>query len=346
MMMKKLFAVLLCLAIFTLAGCTKVGKDLAVESGEAPVSQSPEPKIDYSKNPLTGLHNLTGNTAKNRPVAIMINNIREAQGVQTGVGSADIVYETEVEGGITRLLAVYQNIEAVGQIGSIRSARYPYIDLAMGNNAIYVHCGEDPNYAKPHLRDTDHVSISESNYGTRISNGLSSEHTLYTFGDKIWKGLVNAGWKTENTKLADWQTFAKEDAPVSFEMVAGTVGVPFSLSAKTNFVYDTATGSYIRKSGEIERLDYITKQNLQFKNVFVLLTSIVTYPDGVHRDVKLVGGTGYYCVNGTYTEIKWSKGTASSPIVFTNTDGTPLTVNPGNSWVCIANTSTSQPVFG
>ena len=80
----------------------------------------------------------------------MINNISVAQSVQTGLSKADIVYETEVEGGITRLLAVFQDITAAEKIGTIRSARYPYVDLAMGHNAIYVHCGQDGTYCEPH----------------------------------------------------------------------------------------------------------------------------------------------------------------------------------------------------
>lgn len=73
----------------------------------------------------------------------MINNISTAQPVQTGLNKADIIYETEVEGGITRLMAVFQDITTAEKIGTIRSARYPYVDLAMGHNAIFIHCGQD-----------------------------------------------------------------------------------------------------------------------------------------------------------------------------------------------------------
>lgn len=45
------------------------------------------------------------------------------------------------EGGITRMLAVYQSLEDVGSIGSIRSARPYYIELALGHDALYVHAG-------------------------------------------------------------------------------------------------------------------------------------------------------------------------------------------------------------
>jgi hypothetical protein len=146
-------------------------------------------------NPLTGLENLESEEiAYRRPVAVMINNISVAQKVQTGLTQADIVYETEVEGGITRLMAVFQDITKVQQFGTVRSARYPYVDLAMGHNAIYVHHGQDNTYCAPHLKDTQAFTIHENNAGARIKNGLATEHTLYGYGPKLWEWL---GTKTK-----------------------------------------------------------------------------------------------------------------------------------------------------
>lgn len=347
-MVKRIFLIFVCFAFIALSGCGEKVDRLTVEDGDQPdlsLQKSQSSQISVVINPLTGLDDINEEKADSRPVAVMINNIKEAQGVQTGVGEADIVYETEVEGGITRLMAVYQNISSVGKIGSIRSARYAFVDLAMGHNAIYIHHGEDPTYCKPHLKDTDHFSLSEDNYGTRIPNGLPKEHTLYTQGDRVWKGLVSDGWKIKNTKSESWQSFADKDSPVAFETAAASVTVPFSTSYKTTFKYDATSGKYTRLSNGKELTDYNSGAKIQFKNIFVLMTSITNYSDGKHRNIKLTGGTGYYCVNGTYTRINWSKGNASSPFVFTTADGQKLIVNPGNSWVCIADSHTSNPVF-
>ena len=62
------------------------------------------------------------------------------------------------------------------------------------------------------------------------------------------------------------------------------------------------------------------------------------YADGKHRKISFDSGSGYYLVNGTYEEIKWKKGEAKDSLVFTKADGTPLTVQAGNSWVCFAKT--------
>ena len=346
-MIKKLTATGLALLLLLAAGC---GKADTTSSGPVDISE-PEtvsseviPEPVYAINPLTGVEELENGAENNRPVAIMVNNINKAQAVQTGVGDADIVYETEVEGGITRLMAVYQDVSKVERIGSIRSARYAYIDLAMGHNAIYVHHGQDPVYAAPHLKDTSAYTVGTNNCGQRIKNGLASEHTLYTFGGKLWDCL-KAKYKTEKTPEM-WQNFASEDEPVvPTGGFANTVTVAFSNAQKNKFTYDSETELYTRISNGNVRTDYLSGETVKVKNVLILMTSIVDYPDGLHRKIDLTSGTGYYATNGTYTEINWSKGSASSPLKITNTDGSAVTFNAGNTWVCLASKTKSQPTF-
>ncbi len=347
-MFKKCVLLILCIGLFCSAGCRKPVQQLSVDRGSEPQSV-PEPvpeKPIYDKNPLTGLYDLPEGKAKDRPVAIAINNISVAQSVQAGIQKADLVYETEVEGGITRLLALYQNVSAVEKIGTIRSARYVFVDLALGHNALYIHHGQDPVYCKPHLRDIDDINLSEGNYGFRLKNGLAVEHTLYTNGEKLWSGMVKDGRKTENTKnTGDWATFADEAAAVVPKNSAKSISVLFSSSYRTVFRYDETNKTYTRYFRDTLRKDTFTGETTQVQNVFVLLTSIQNYPDGYHRQVSLQGGDGYYCTNGAYTPIKWKKGNASSGFSFTNTDGTPLLVAPGRSWVCIASRTKSKPTF-
>ena len=345
-MLKKILPFLLCLTLCMLIGCSENKERLSVETGEEPQSSVPSETLPVLyKNPLTGVSELTEDKADDRPVAIMINNISTAQPVQTGLNKADIIYETEVEGGITRLMAVYQNVSEVGRIGTIRSARYPYVDLALGHNAIYLHHGQDNKYCGPHLKDIDDINISENNYAIRLSNGLASEHTLYTEGGKLWDGLVNDKVKTERGSNTAWANFTDDETPIALENTASSVSVPFSASYKTVFKYDAASGVYTRYFGGTLRKDYNTGETTEVKNVFVLLTTIKNYPDGYHRQVLLDSGDGYYCTGGTYTPIKWSKGAATNGFKFTKADGTELMVNAGSSWVCIADKNTSKPVF-
>ncbi len=351
-MFKRLVAILLSLCLcVAFAGCKNEEIPISVDE-EPQISSEEEPIIEeptYYVNPLTGEVNLDKETSEKRPFAVMINNINVAQPVQSNVGKADVVYETLVEGGVTRLLAVFQDTTKLDKIGTVRSARYAFIDLALGHNAIYVHHGQDSYHAGPHLNDINRLVVEKGKGGVRVSNGLAKEHTLYAYGQGIYDMAVSYGFETKNSSTATWQTFSTEDAPVSLENAANSVSVPFSASYNTKFVYDTASGKYIRYFNGTERKDCYSGESLYFKNIFVLNTTIRNYncsshTQYQHREVLLQSGDGYYFVNGTYTPIKWSKGAAKNGFTFTYADGTPLTVNQGNSWVCIADLS-SVPVI-
>ncbi len=331
-MIKRLFAFVLCLALLFCAGCSNKPEDLAVEKDETTGEVETEPVNPFVVNSLTGVQDLDREKEFLRPVAIMIDNDRLAQNVQTGVGKADIVYETEVEGGITRLMAVFKDFQSVKQVGNIRSARYPFIELALGHNAIYLHHGQDNTYAAPHLRDIDRIVVSENNGGERISNGAMGWQNLYGYPNKLWNTIKKNDIDTTLSDATPWQTFGTD---IAFESLSNTITVPFSNSSISKFVYNPETKKYIRNSDRIEHKDYVTGERLEFKNIFILKTTIRYYPDGKHKEVLLNSGSGFYCVNGTYVKIKWEKGKGSNTFKFTLADGTPLTVNEGNSWVCI-----------
>ncbi len=341
-MFKRILSMIFCLCLIFAVGCqdTTVYDNLSDYESEVSVVEAPTLAV----NPLTGVEEFTdASIASQRPVAIMVNNVNVAQKVQTGLSKADIIYETEVEGGITRLMAVYQDISDLDKIGTVRSARYPYVDLALGHNAIYVHCGQDPTYCAPHLNDIDHLSIDTNSKGAkRIANGLSSEHTLYALAGDLWEN-ISATFDVNNTNPTSWATFSID--PVTLDGgAATTINVDFP-QKDTNFTYDATTGLYTRLSDGNQLTDYYTQEITTVKNVFVLMTSITNYPDGKHRKVDLTGGDGYYFTNGTAKAIKWTKGEANAPLKFTDVNGAEITVSAGNSWVCIPNSATSNTTF-
>ena len=77
-----------------------------------------------------------------RTIAVMIDNVGSAI-PQTGLNEAMIVYEAIVEGGLTRLMAIFKDPK-IEDIGPSRSARPYFIDYAMENDSIFVHYGGSP----------------------------------------------------------------------------------------------------------------------------------------------------------------------------------------------------------
>ena len=127
------------LTLLLLAGCHAAGDgplptpeptDSPQVTGQP--APTPEPTPAFT-NPLTGLP-CEADLSGIKPVAVMLNNLREAL-PQLGQSQADIIYEVVAEGGITRMLAVYQSVEDVGTIGSIRATPPYYIELARQNSA-------------------------------------------------------------------------------------------------------------------------------------------------------------------------------------------------------------------
>ena len=336
-MFKKFLALLLAvLLLFSLAACTK---EVPVKTPSDVNSSESEPQISpYIVNPLTGIEDLPREKNNLRPVAIMIDNDSNAQRyAQSGISEADIVYETETEGGITRLMAVFQDIESAPQIGDIRSARYVYVDLAMGHNAIYVHHGKDPDYCAPHLKDLDNFEIGENSGAWRKTYGdVFSWQTLFSSGEKIAENLKKKKWKMTQDENKPWQTFAAADETITLTGgAANKLTAAFNSSYKTYFTYDASLGKYIKTSNKVENKDRNSDAKYVFENVFILQTDMSYYGNQKYRrDIDLSSGVGYYAVNGTYEKIKWKKGKDSDPLVFTKEDGTPLTLSAGNTWVC------------
>ena len=331
-MIKKLLALTLSLLlVFAVCGC----KENEIVISDEPVSSDAQQETFY--NELTGLP-IEESKKNAKPIAVMVNNISTAQGVQTGLNSVDIIYETIVEGGITRMVTVTKDAQKLPQIGTVRSARYVFLDLALGHDATYVHGGYDYTYFQPHKTalgvKTMDINGPQAKYGFREKNGLASEHTLYTTGAKLEEGRKALNLDTTYTPQK-WLTFADVSSPLTPATPCKKLNVFFSGTQKTGFTYDAATGKYIKNSNGKERTDYKTGEKLAVKNIFVLFTSVSTYADNYHMNIGLEGGTGYYISNGGAEDIKWSKGDAKNPLKITKADGSELTVNAGNTYICI-----------
>ena len=94
-----------------MTGCGK--EDASTASTAATEAMSSATDIELVNTEGKVQSDLTGEWVdpevnQNRPIAIMINNIGEAM-PQSGIGQADVIYEMVVEGGITRLMAVYSD---------------------------------------------------------------------------------------------------------------------------------------------------------------------------------------------------------------------------------------------
>ncbi len=309
----------------------------------APETEPPAPPKFY--NPLTGLE-CSEEISKQRPVGLMINNIQQAL-PQEGITYGDVIYECLAEGGITRLFMLIQDYAKVPKAGSVRSARDYYLDFAQNHNALFFHAGgSDKAYSEIASRKIDNfdgvrMNIPNSFYRDQWRlNNMAYEHTMVITGE----GMVNAiQYRNANTQLKEDFVNPFNFAEEKFALEgsdANCVYLPFSYYQAPYLKYNASTDTYQRWQYNKPHADKEGKQ-LEFTNILVLFCHHTGALDNKGRiEVTTTGeGEGYYINGGKYIDIKYSKANVDAPIVLTNTDGTPLVMNTGKTYVAIFNSA-------
>lgn len=366
--MKRIFAILLVLTLL-LSACqtqqpettepaTAPTTEPATEPTVPPTAPTAEPATEPVEAPILYTNPLTGEPCAEpiteRPVAVVINNIRQAQPLH-GISQAEVIYEITAEGGgtITRLLGIFTDISAVEKVGSIRSARTYLIDLARAHNGILVHCGGS-EYAYDELRSTGWARLDQTSNGryfyrdsARKAAGYATEHTLFANGADLMEGILSKDYNMTDERQVQF-SFAEDATPENGESAA-TVTLQFSSAGKQTVMhYDWEAGVYrgeqrFRNSkGKLTVTEPFADENtgetVGYENVIVL--RIPTTSDGYRMFTDQVGsGEGWFACGGRIVPILWSRESTDSQFVYTLTDGTPLTLGLGKTYVGILSTS-------
>lgn len=346
--------------ICALAGCGKESPVPPDPPSPPPPAEEPEPEpepapyVPAGTNPLTG-EPMEPEFENDRPVAVMLNNLKAAQ-PQLGVSRADVIYEVPAEGGITRMLGVYQSLEGVGKLGSIRSARSYYLELALGLDALYVHAGGSPGAYRDipawgvdnmdGVRGGEDSKIFWRDQERRKTKGY--EHSLLTSGEKIQAYLDTGALRTEHREGYVYpQAFVPDGTPAGGSP-AEHVEVCFSAYKTGTFDYDPGTGKYLVGQYGKEYVDGDTGEQVAVTNLLVLETgiSVISGDTEGRLQVRLTGeGAGTFFCGGKAVPIRWSKADRDSPFVYTLEDGKLLALGQGNSYVCIMSPKTGKVTF-
>ena len=310
------------------------------------------------RHPLTGEPlDAPGTT---RPVAVVIGNSKGAL-PQYGISKADIIYEIETEGGINRCLAIFTDLEKVGTVGPVRSARTYFNHLSTSYDAPLLHCGGSPN-AKKGMYDQTH-KLSKWNHIDQVSNGkyffrdkdrraqgYKYEHTLFTTGEMMATGLAAKKFDMIVENGVDYGLqFA--DTPEFSGNPAKRILVEFRGSRSTEMKYDEASGLYFAtqwfKKTEKTHIDAESGEQMSYRNVIVLLADQWLAKEGkVTRSYyQLTGkGEGYFACDGKIIPIKWSHNKVTDQFNYTLEDGTPLILGVGRSYIGIISDSQGKVI--
>lgn len=278
--------------------------------------------------------------SKNRPYAIMINNISVARPLQSGLQNAYIIYEMIVEGGITRYLALFQDAN-VDRIGPVRSSRHYYLDYAMENDAIYCHNGQSPQAASDFSKyGIDRIEVESPKTGIRDTKlNVSREHTLFTSTTLLANGIGKKRTTRNKGYLLDYSVKPVDIASKEGAVVANSVSIRYSNSTTSSYTYDPELKVYKRFVNGKEHTDYVTKEQYTFKNIITYQVKNTTLNDGENKGRQTLSnvgsGTGYYITEGYAVPITWEKSSREAQTVYKYNDGTKIKVNDGNTFIQI-----------
>lgn len=290
--------------------------------------------------------------SNSRVIAVQINNHNQARLNHAGLNDAYIIYEAVVEGGITRMLALFKDKDTA-KIGSVRSARPYFLDYVLENDAIYVHFGFSDK-ARDEIASLGINNINglyDNAFWRDRSLNVDYEHTAYTNMENIKNMITSKGYRTtseqktllnysvDDVNIKEEETNTLEDGTSNTVVLnnASRVTIPYSYYMTVRYEYDSASKMYKRFANNVAHIDSITKEQYAFKNIIVIFVKNYTTTEGSGRQaLENIGtGNGYYITNGNYKKIVWQKDSRSGQTVYKYENGKEISVNDGNTFIQI-----------
>lgn len=250
------------------------------------------------------------------PLAVMIDNSAGAY-PHYGLDKADIVYEAFVEGGITRLMAVYWRQDAE-KILPVRSARTPFVIWARELSALYAHAGGA-------MTDNDANALGQIfEWNVFGLNAFADIANRYYYRDAERQGPYDLATSTGYLREAasqlgyagppaveSWR-FREPGAPAPSGTPAGGIEIDFQGRLYSwqylQWKWDAATRRYLRFQFGGPHLDAASGQQLSFTTVIAMEVDASVVDDVGHVLLGQVGeGKATVFTRGQAYPVTWKK---------------------------------------
>ncbi len=261
------------------------------------------------------------------PALVQIPNDPAARD-QSGVQSADMVYEYATEGGITRMTAVFTNVP--DKVGPVRSGRLISLKLTRHYRGQLFLSGTSAGTFGVLMHDGVPTFFDTQGYYYRTTDHLAPDN-LYINGDAINRAEQASG-VSANGLPATGSPGLSGGAP------AASVDVP---DHRSTYSYDGGTKTYTKTEDAHQMGDASIGQPLRISMVVVLHTQVTTTSivedvngaRGLDYNIDGSGGAEFYYQGAKYNG-KWSSADRNSPLLFTSGDsGQPMKLPAGLVWV-------------
>ncbi len=308
-------------------------------------------------NPLTGLKVSDPEILDRLPVAVKVANFPRSFRPQSGLSFADLVFEYTIGCGENRFLAIYYGQDA-SKVGPMRSARMIDARLVPMYQGVLAYTGADHGVINRLLSVMAGKIFIDGPYSAPAiwREGWDSEagvNFVYTNTEEITKLVTLRGIKNSKPNL-DGMSF-NSNHPAGGE-IANNLKVIFGKvydngTNQGEWRYDSVTGKYLRwidyldenkKTTIIPLTDKTTGEQLSFDNVIVIFAVHPNLSKIEHEDIEILvsgddaHGAAYLFRDGKVFQGTWRTVNKNEPMRFMMTDGTPMALKPGNTWVVIA----------
>jgi Protein of unknown function (DUF3048) N-terminal domain/Protein of unknown function (DUF3048) C-terminal domain len=332
------------IATAALAGCGSSSSPAAPSPSTTPTT-TPTAAVNAAAPtpvcPLTGLPPTKHQDRTRPPLAVKIDNVTPAL-PQAGINNADIVVEELVEGGLTRLMAIFQ-CDSTGTVGPIRSARISDADiLRLLHGSVLGFSGANPADLPPIEKNADTVLISQDadpEYFYR-SPQKAAPHNVFSATEKLLKAGIAHRKKPKLKAPAPLFSYGAIDAAAkSAHALALTWPAASALwtwqPGKAGHV-----GEWLRaQDGTADRLEDGSQINAT--NVVVLSVTIAStglrdvLGNASPLDVTVQKGKRPLWVfrNGKVIKGTWTRKSLKSGLILTDKTGNQIKLAPGRTWI-------------
>ena len=268
-----------------------------------------------------------------RPIAIMIDN-NVGNNAHVGLQDAYLTYEIIVEGGLTRIMAIFKDVNT-SVIGPVRSSRHYFLDYALESDAIYAHYGWS-TYAE---NDIKALGVNNINglydKGYYRNYNIAAPHNVFTSIEDLYNVSTSKGYSTtsNNYNLLNYTTDDVNFNATSDLLTANNVSMNYSYREVRSYTYDATNSYYLRYMNNSPHTDRDSGEVYHYKNIIIMKVNNSTLDSYGRQDLDTVGsGEGYYIANGYAIPITWSKASRSAKTHYYYRDN-ELVVADGNTMI-------------
>jgi hypothetical protein len=281
--------------------------------------------------PLTGLPDPRGLTKHHAALTIKIDNTPEAM-PQYGIEDADVVYEEIVEGGITRLAAIF-NSQLPTQVGPVRSVRRTDREIVFPIRGLFAFSG-GAEYALRSIATAPVKLFTEANAGAAMFRDAARYPPHNLFANAVLLMKMDAKPQPPRPLFTYAPANAKQlGAPVSSFVVGFENGFAASYS------WDTKTKSWDRSVFGLPDVS-ANGARISPKNVIVMTVNYVGGVGVIDSYAQLIGsGSVEIFSGGTLQRGTWSRADLRQTTVYTATSGKVIALKPGQTWVELLDSS-------